>query len=85
MKASLKDVRRDYARKRTKEAATFIGEFCDRQKEDKLDLLYFLLSDDLKERGDSRYKEVLTNRTWGAFTYCGGKSSSKSSQMLHVS
>ncbi|XP_038062313.1 uncharacterized protein LOC119732779 [Patiria miniata] len=59
--ASLNHVRRDYAHKRTKEASVFISDFCERQKEDKLDLLYFLLCDNPNECGDSRYKEVLAS------------------------
>ena len=59
VKASLKDVRRDYARKRTQEASTFLSDFCSRQKENQLDLLYFLLTENLHGSGDSRYNEVL--------------------------
>ena len=58
VKANLKDVRRDHASKRTKEASTFISGFCGRQKENQLDLLFFLLAENLRESCDSRYKEV---------------------------
>lgn len=57
-KSSLKDVRRDWARKRTHEAASFISDFCDRQKEKKNDLLFFLLTESLQDSNDPRCKEV---------------------------
>lgn len=57
-KASLRDVGRDYARNRTKEADIFITEYSLKQKENKTDLLYFLLTEDLRYSNDHRLKEV---------------------------
>ena len=58
-KASLKDVSRDEAQKRTKEAAEFIDDFCERENEDSIDVLFFLLCERLRESGDPRYEEVM--------------------------
>ncbi|XP_022085107.1 V(D)J recombination-activating protein 1-like isoform X2 [Acanthaster planci] len=61
VKASLSQVRRDHARRRTKEASEWITDFCEKQKESKTDVLYFLLCENLKECSDSRYREVLAS------------------------
>ncbi|XP_063971603.1 V(D)J recombination-activating protein 1-like [Lytechinus pictus] len=60
-KTSLRNVGREYARKRTSDIADSVADFCLKRKEDKTDVLYFLLSDSLRESGDQRLKEVMAS------------------------
>ena len=55
----LKEVDQDYAKsRRLSSVLQHINTFCQRRKEDKGDLLFFVLREHLRENCDPRYKEV---------------------------
>ena len=55
----LKEVEQDYAKsRRLSSVLQHINTFCQRRKEDRGDLLFFVLREHLRENCDPRYKEV---------------------------